>query len=121
MFVLYHETVFCDHSPAGERKKPGMPQIEVVSRDRVPVKVNKGPTNTFDQVLVELKPNEALKIVPAPDDDRAEDISRWIGSIKMQLNNAKKRTGKDAEYWDDGEAVYVALVNNIPASNGHNN
>jgi hypothetical protein len=20
MFVLYHETVFCDHSPAGERK-----------------------------------------------------------------------------------------------------
>jgi hypothetical protein len=114
MFVLYHETVFCDHPPAGERKKPGMPQIEVVSRDKVPVKVSKGPTNTFDQVLVELKPNEALKIVPDEDD-------KGIGSIKMQLNNARKRTGKDIDYWDDGEAVYVALVNNVPTSNGHNN
>lgn len=91
-----------------------MPQIEVVSRDKVPVKVNKGPTNTFDQVLVELKPNEALKIVPDEDD-------KGIGSIKMQLNNARKRTGKDIDYWDDGEAVYVALVNNVPTSNGHNN
>jgi hypothetical protein len=91
-----------------------MPQIEVVSRDKVPVKVNKGPTNTFDQVLVDLEPNQALKIVPDGDD-------KGIGSIKMQLNNARKRTGKEIEYWDDGNAVYVALANNVPVSNGHQN
>jgi hypothetical protein len=91
-----------------------MPQIEVVSRDKVPVKVNKGPTNTFDQVLVDLEPNQALTIVPVGDD-------KGIGSIKMQLNNARKRTGKEIEYWDDGNAVYVALTNNVPVSNGHQN
>ena len=88
-----------------------MPEIEIVERNTVPKKIAKGPTNQFDQVLVDLQPNQALKIVPTADD-------KGIGSIKMQLNNAKNRTGRDVEYWDDGSAVYVALANNVP-TNGH--
>jgi hypothetical protein len=94
-----------------------MADIEFINLSEAPnPPPESGSKNEYDEYVAQLEPGKAIRIAVSSN-------PKGAGSIKMKVNNASDRVGKEVRYWTDPDKqnVYVALVNNVPTSNGHNN